>query len=100
MACDRDLASGIQDTYPLPVYGVLNERPKGPCLDTLVPLDELEQAIVRFMEPGSLPATGNLAQAQASQSGLAAVAEENASGGQRARGPFGNPFSQNTVELH
>ncbi len=55
VACQRDLASGIQDTYPLPVYGVLNERPHGPCLDTLVPLDHLEKAILRFLDPAWLP---------------------------------------------
>ena len=50
VACERDLASGIQDTYPLPVYGVLNERPHGPCLDTLVDLERLEQALLRFLD--------------------------------------------------
>ncbi len=55
VACQRDLASGIQDTYPLPVYGVLNERPHGPCLDTLVPLDHLEKAILRFLDPAWYP---------------------------------------------
>ncbi len=55
VACERDLASGIQDTYPLPVYGVLNFRPHGPCLDTNVPLDVLEQAIRRFMDPRWYP---------------------------------------------
>lgn len=49
VACYRDLASGIQDTYPLPVYGVLNERPHGPCLDTLVALHLLEEALHRFL---------------------------------------------------
>lgn len=51
VACYRDLSSGIQDTYPMPVYGVLNERPHGPCLDTLVPLDRLEAALKRFLKP-------------------------------------------------
>jgi len=55
VACQRDLASGIQDTYPLPVYGVLNERPNGPCLDTLVPLGHLEKAIRRFLDPAWYP---------------------------------------------
>jgi len=50
VACYRDLSSGIQDTYPLPVYGVLNERPNGPCLDTTVPLDRLETALKRFLK--------------------------------------------------
>ncbi|HHD56493.1 MAG TPA: DUF116 domain-containing protein [Desulfobulbaceae bacterium] len=55
VACERDLASGIQDTYPLPVFGILNFRPNGPCLDTDVPLDVLEDAIRRFMKPGFYP---------------------------------------------
>ncbi|WP_243544486.1 DUF116 domain-containing protein [Pseudodesulfovibrio tunisiensis] len=51
VACYRDLSSGIQDTYPLPVYGVLNERPHGPCLDTTVSIEELEKALHRFLYP-------------------------------------------------
>jgi len=51
VACYRDLSSGIQDTYPLPVFGVLNERPNGPCLDTTVPVDSLEAALRRFLQP-------------------------------------------------
>jgi len=50
VACYRDLSSGIQDAYPLPVFGVLNERPHGPCLDTLVPLGNLEAALLRFLQ--------------------------------------------------
>lgn len=49
VACERDLTSGIQDSYPLPVFGVLNQRPCGPCLDTLVPLGALEEAIRLFL---------------------------------------------------
>lgn len=52
VACERDLTSGIQDTYPIPVYGVLNERPNGPCLDTLVPLPHLETALRHFLING------------------------------------------------
>lgn len=50
VACERDLASGIQDTHPLPVYGVLNERPNGPCLDTRVDVERIEEAIQRFIQ--------------------------------------------------
>lgn len=50
VACERDLASGIQDTHPLPVYGILNERPFGPCLDTNVPLHRVEWAINEFLQ--------------------------------------------------
>ena len=49
VACERDLTSGIQDTYPLPVYGIFNHRPHGPCFNTQVPLDELEMAIRLFL---------------------------------------------------
>ncbi len=55
IACERDLASGIQDTYPLPVYGVLNERPHGPCLDTEVSLVAVEEALRRFIKEDKLP---------------------------------------------
>lgn len=52
VACERDLSSGIQDTYPIPVYGVLNERPNGPCLDTQVALPLLEAALRYFLVNG------------------------------------------------
>ena len=52
VACERDLSSGIQDTYPIPVYGVLNERPNGPCLDTQVALPHLETALRSFLVGG------------------------------------------------
>lgn len=50
IACDRDLASGIQDASPLPVLGVLNERPCGPCINTRVNLAGVETAIHFFAE--------------------------------------------------
>jgi hypothetical protein len=45
VACERDLCSGIQDAYPIPVYGILNERPQGPCINTRVDLERLDQAV-------------------------------------------------------
>ena len=48
VACETDLTSGIQDSYPLPVYGILNERPRGPCVDTTVNLDSVRDAIRLF----------------------------------------------------
>jgi hypothetical protein len=50
VACERDLSSGIQDTYPLPVFGVLNVRPRGPCIDTLVSLEKIRWALDRFVK--------------------------------------------------
>lgn len=49
IACERDLTSGIRDTQPLPVLGVLNQRPNGPCLNTQVNLNQVEKAIQHFM---------------------------------------------------
>ncbi|MHC1741774.1 MAG: DUF116 domain-containing protein [Syntrophobacteraceae bacterium] len=45
VACERDLTSGIQDTIPLPVYGIFNERPFGPCLNTQVAMDRVEEVL-------------------------------------------------------
>lgn len=45
VACERDLTSGIQDATPIPVYGVLNERPCGPCLDTRVNFDVMQRLL-------------------------------------------------------
>jgi len=49
VACERDLSSGIQDTYPIPVFGILNKRPNGPCFDTDVDLELVRSAINRFV---------------------------------------------------
>lgn len=49
VACERDLTSGIQDCFPIPVFGVLNERPLGPCHDTLAVMPALEAAIAFFL---------------------------------------------------
>jgi hypothetical protein len=50
VACERDLISGIIDSFPLPVYGIFNERPNGPCFNTSVPTDEIEQLLSRLLE--------------------------------------------------
>lgn len=50
VACERDLTSGIQDVFPLPVLGVLNERPFGPCFNTRVDKKKLEDAILAFLD--------------------------------------------------
>lgn len=45
VACERDLSQGIQDIGNLPVYGVLNCRPNGPCFNTSVDMDQVEKAL-------------------------------------------------------
>ncbi len=50
VACERDLTSGIHDTFPLPVYGILNQRPEGPCWNTRVDVTEVEKALRIFLK--------------------------------------------------
>jgi len=45
VACERDLTSGIRDAYPLPVIGVLNHRPNGPCFNTSIVLAEVKNVL-------------------------------------------------------
>ena len=45
VACERDLTSGIQDMSHIPVLGVFNKRPNGPCIDTFIDIHEVEKAI-------------------------------------------------------
>ncbi|MCL6560293.1 MAG: DUF116 domain-containing protein [Firmicutes bacterium] len=49
IACERDLSSGIQDVGYLPVLGVPNERPNGPCHDTCIKIERVEEAIRHFL---------------------------------------------------
>lgn len=48
VACERDLSSGIADSYPLPVLGIPNERPYGPCFNTKVDIENVKEAIEFF----------------------------------------------------
>jgi hypothetical protein len=48
VACERDLTLGIQDVYPIPVYGVINDRPNGPCYNTCVDMKLVEEGISFF----------------------------------------------------
>jgi hypothetical protein len=48
VACENDLSSGIADTYPLPILGITNERPFGPCLNTSVDMNQVKEAIEFF----------------------------------------------------
>jgi uncharacterized protein len=51
VACERDLTSGIQDTTPLPVYGIFNQRPFGPCLNTQVSIAHVESVLEDLLAP-------------------------------------------------
>jgi hypothetical protein len=49
VACERDLTSGIQDAYPLPVIAIVNKRPKGYCIETTVDVRDVRQAVVDLL---------------------------------------------------
>jgi len=49
VACERDLLSGIQFVSgKIPVIGIPNKRPKGPCKNTIIDPSELESALKYF----------------------------------------------------
>lgn len=48
IACERDLMSGIQDIYPIPGVGVLNQRPNGPCFNTRVDMEAVKQVVEKM----------------------------------------------------
>jgi len=50
VACEVDLTTGIQDAYPIPVIGILNERPNGPCINTKADIEKVKRAIRDFVE--------------------------------------------------
>lgn len=49
VACERDLASGLQDAYPLPVFAIVNKRPRGYCMETGVAISDVKQAIAALV---------------------------------------------------
>jgi uncharacterized protein len=49
VACERDLMSGMQDVHQIPVIGIPNIRPEGPCKNTLVDYNKIEEAICYFL---------------------------------------------------
>ena len=62
IACERDLVTGIRDVgYRIPVIGIANKRPIGPCKGAFIDMNELRDAIKVFqsrlhVEPQARPA--------------------------------------------
>ncbi|MFC1736238.1 DUF116 domain-containing protein [Candidatus Hydrogenedentota bacterium] len=50
VACERDLAAGIREVFPYPVYGIANMRPEGPCMNTQIDAQALRNTIEMFLE--------------------------------------------------
>lgn len=55
VACERDLTSGIKDCYPLPVIGILNDRPFGPCFNTGVDVSKIDEALSQVLQKDESP---------------------------------------------
>lgn len=49
VACERDMVEGITEVFPIPVYGVLNERPEGPCVNTKVKVNKIEETLTKLL---------------------------------------------------
>jgi hypothetical protein len=49
VACERDLVSGMRDVNKIPVIGIPNQRPEGPCKNTIVDFNQIEDAICHFL---------------------------------------------------
>ncbi|WP_244648216.1 DUF116 domain-containing protein [Ruminiclostridium herbifermentans] len=45
VACERDLMSGIADVRGIPVVGVVNKTPNGPCFNTDVDIDAIKKRV-------------------------------------------------------
>lgn len=50
VACERDLTSGIIDVGKIPVIGLINDRPNGPCYNTFVDVNALKYRLDSIVE--------------------------------------------------
>ena len=50
VACEQELQEGLWGVFPKPSLGVINLRPNGPCRDTDVDLEELEETIRELID--------------------------------------------------
>lgn len=48
VACERDLMSGILDVQGIPVIGVTNRQPNGPCFNTDVDIEAIKEVMNRL----------------------------------------------------
>ena len=45
VACERELLRGLKDIAYIPVIGIANRRPEGPCKNTMIGIEEFEAAL-------------------------------------------------------
>lgn len=49
VACHRDLTEGIKDIDVIPVLGLLNDRPNGPCFNTTCDTGEIRKILNQLL---------------------------------------------------
>ncbi len=49
IACERDLLNGILDIKNIPIIGVLNSRPHGPCRNTMVDMELVHSLLLNYL---------------------------------------------------
>jgi len=59
VACHRDLTDGVRESWKYPVYAILNERPHGPCFDTRVDVNQVNNIIEAIFNHGTHGKNGN-----------------------------------------
>ncbi len=50
IACEKELQEGLWGVFPKPALGIINARPHGPCRDTDVDLEEVEETIRKLTD--------------------------------------------------
>jgi hypothetical protein len=49
VACEKELQEGLKGVFPKPALGIINIRPNGPCRDTQVDVEEVEETIQKII---------------------------------------------------
>jgi len=51
IACEHDLLSGMLRVWPCDSYGLINERPEGPCKNTRIGVEAVGDILAQFLGP-------------------------------------------------
>lgn len=69
VACERDLVSGIKETTPkIPVIGIENKRPEGPCKNTFIDIELFERTVALLLDKSKNPLNNSYAEIQGTPS--------------------------------
>lgn len=49
VACEKELTEGICAVYPFNVIGIINARPYGPCINTIVDTEKIERILMDIL---------------------------------------------------